>query len=1755
MPEIKHLFNAGRMNKDLDERLIPNGEYRDALNIQLASTDGNDAGAIQNIIGNSKISSSISFTNPVLIASTVDASTEKIYWIVKDTSASYLLSYDGSSVSIIIQDVNNVVFNFSNNLITGIAIFEKQLAITDNVNEPYVIDLEYFESDQVRPNPTTSHTQIFYKDNWQDLTTEDVVLIKKKPASAPVLSLNSSGGVENADPLFELKFIRFAYRWKFKNGQYSVFSPFSEVAFLPGIFEFNAKKGYNTGMENTVKSISLTGIDTTVNNIESIDVLMKKSDDQSIYVVETLLLEDFPETYELTSEQIYSIVASDQLLRLWDAVPLKAKAVEISSNRLIFGNYEIGENTADIKPQFNVNIQGRGGNRKHIKSDRTYQFGIVFEDQYGRQTPVISNRSGSINVPFGNLEQMNAPQQFSVSMADTLPSSAATSFDKFKYFIKDTAGEYYNVIAESIFPNPEKLQSSEVWMALPSTEINKFNEGDFLLLKKGQNSSIPIANPLAKFKTLAVESSAPDFIGIAPSNPTAVAAVTNFDYENYDTSGRFFVKLEDIDGILYDLYQANVANNAVAEEIPESSFGTASYPSGSYLGEYRIYDSGGGYIEKDFYFSEVSGAGNVAVFTQNGYGSGTAFSNPQGTLVTEDITSGSVTVDGTNANYKWYNAGTYTYSDGFTRTIYTKWTPAESIGVDYDQLNTVAILPVEGEEVDNIDPAVFETEPAEGFLDIYYETEESFDISEYGDTHLLRYFNCYNFQNGVESNRIRDDYNAVQMDKQVRVSTVLAEQYKRSRNTQGLIWSGLYNSRNSVNRLNQFSAAEPITKDLDPEYGSIQLLHTRDTDVIAFCEDKVLRIQADKDSLYNADGSTNVVSSNNVLGQAVPYGGEFGISKNPESFTYYGYQAYFTDKARGAVLRLSRDGLTLLSSKNMNSYFRDKLKDHNSLIIGSYDIHTRQYILSFEGDESLAFSETVDGWTTRLSFIPESGLYLNGDYFTFNGSQLWKHHSSGINNFYGAQYDSSVKFIFNNEPSVVKNFKTLSYEGTQGKNLTTEGWQATSIETDLQSGKVTYFKGKEGKWFNNIEGISNNLSNIDSKEFSVQGIGSASNVIIPFSCVNAGFTVSDGTVGEGIDANISSGSIVNITPSTYQLGTIEYTAEILAPSGYSNSGSTINCNSTAIGIPTFTCDDAAFTVADGTEGETVQATSVASILSISPSTYQVGLFVYTGTIMVPSGFSNSGSTINCTFTANGTAIPEYTCAEANFSVLDGTEGDTVQGTATETIISITPATYQLGTNTYTAVITIPSGYLNAGGTISCTDTATGSTADPIFDCSAASFNVSDGTVGNAVSATSSGTIVSISPSTYQLGTTTYVGTITAPAGYSNVGSNISCSDSAAGSDGGDPDPTFDCGTASFTVYDGEIGNPINAISSGTIVSITPSTYQFGTTTYTGTITAPSGYTNAGYNINCTDTASGSTNPVPDPTFTCTDADFSVSDGNAGDIVQGTANGSIVSISPSTYQSGTNTYTGIITVPSGFDNPGSTVSCTDTASGAVVPTVYYARFITCGEPEGAIIQVQSSSPISTTISLEYNNECYEWFDNGGVGADGDISTFAQYVDCSTCQAALTQTYYLLYNCQTEQIVQRTDLPTSSYPGLSGGDQVTNSGGNTTYTIQGETTDNAISATSIVITGEIGCPGLCNSVDIFASAVSAEQVYCNETVTKTVYHNGATWADATIVYGASSDCSTAQAGERWYSDGVNTWYWNGSTKTLISNPPCP
>ena len=250
----------------------------------------------------------------------------------------------------------------------------------------------------------------------------------------------------------------------------------------------------------------------------------------------------------------------------------------------------------------------------------------------------------------------------------------------------------------------------------------------------------------------------------------------------------------------------------------------------------------------------------------------------------------------------------------------------------------------------------------------------------------LGWHNCWSFGNGVESDRIRDDFNAPQMDNGVKVSTTFLD-YGKERRGSGMIYSGLYNSTAGINDLNEFNMAEKITKDINPSYGSIQRLKTRDTDVVVLTEDKVLKVTTNKDALYNADGNPQLMASNRVLGTAVPFSGDYGISNNPESLAWDQFRLYFTDMQRGAVMRLSRDGLTPISDVGMRTWFRDNLKKTDSLL-GTFDMVNGEYNLTlgyndnYERSITASFNEKSKGWVSFKSFIPQAGESVGGKYLT-----------------------------------------------------------------------------------------------------------------------------------------------------------------------------------------------------------------------------------------------------------------------------------------------------------------------------------------------------------------------------------------------------------------------------------------------------------------------------------------------------------------------------------------------------------------------------------------------------------------------------------------------------------------------------------------------------------------------------------------------------------------------------------------------------
>ena len=300
--------------------------------------------------------------------------------------------------------------------------------------------------------------------------------------------------------------------------------------------------------------------------------------------------------------------------------------------------------------------------------------------------------------------------------------------------------------------------------------------------------------------------------------------------------------------------------------------------------------------------------------------------------------------------------------------------------------------------------------------------------------------------------------------------------------------------------------AEKITKELEPTYGSIQKLFARDSDLIALCEDKIVQIFADKDAIFNADGNPQLVASNRVLGQSRPFVGEYGISKNPETFASSSYRAYFADKQRGAVLRLSMDGLTPISDAGMKDWFRDKLKGSYFNIIGSYDTNKDHYNITFDSGDNfnstvdfkdtntsvtVSYKESVKGWVSFKGFIQESGVSCVNTYFTVRDGSLYSHDNIMYNQFYGDSQNSYITSVFNNSPTTVKHFNTLNYDGQQG-------WICDFFNTDLHDDGQTLgdFINKENKYFATIFN-SGSISGVeDTSSFGFQGIGIADSIQI-----------------------------------------------------------------------------------------------------------------------------------------------------------------------------------------------------------------------------------------------------------------------------------------------------------------------------------------------------------------------------------------------------------------------------------------------------------------------------------------------------------------------------------------------------------------------------------------------------------------------------------------------------------------------------------
>jgi len=640
------------------------------------------------------------------------------------------------------------------------------------------------------------------------------------------------------------------------------------------------------------------------------------------------------------------------------------------------------------------------GNRKSLHSNRNYDVGIVYMDEYLRSTTALTSPNNTIYVQPSSSITANS---LKVTIPTTMnPPSWAS---KYKFVVKRAEDTYETIYSVIAFDDDS---TNSVWIRLEGDNQVKTKKGDTLVVKADVSGPL---NTIVTTKVLAIESKANNFLtpeasqGIG-SNAPFISEPAGL-YMNLKPQG--FTITDDVNGF-FDSGQIggrsgkrggpaakagvpcfketiDASGNTQVEniDIPEGSlvnfalrFNRNASDGGFLVGssEQKTYDYNRTVVASQDYNSMFEFVNGEGIDFTEGVASGTGtqptnvYTNTVGNLASEFDNVVFQPSSPAENKYRFYTVGAATPATGpqTPGAGGTKLTLGLVSGNGGDSGQRTRI---EGQITINIGTAslILETQPLNADLDIYYENDEVFEItggfhqsgSKTGDQNQtgaqagivnLGFFDCFSFGNGVESYKYLDDLDGSSFNLGQRTTSVSEEDYKEANRYAGVTYSGLYNANTNINRFNEFNLSDGNFKDLEKSFGDIEVLHSFETNLLVLQEDKISNVLLSKQALQAAEGSGIVATSTAVLGTQVARIEEYGISNNPESFAAYGDSRYFTDTKRGAVIQLKGTGgvsdrLTLISELGMRSYFRDNFIAYpDTQKIGGFDPYMNEYVLS-----------------------------------------------------------------------------------------------------------------------------------------------------------------------------------------------------------------------------------------------------------------------------------------------------------------------------------------------------------------------------------------------------------------------------------------------------------------------------------------------------------------------------------------------------------------------------------------------------------------------------------------------------------------------------------------------------------------------------------------------------------------------------------------------------------------------------------------
>ena len=491
MAEIEKKFLSGRMNKDVDKRLVADGEYLDAVNVSVNTSEGSTIGAAQNSLGNDLIGdiSSVlaarglnSITNPIVIGALPFEAKNLIYWLVTSDNFDGIFEYNeltGDTILILGSTIGQLNFN-RRHIVTGINYVYNPdgslLFWTDGYNPPRRINI--------------ARCKTYNIDDPQ--INDDIDVVLRPPLSAPYIKLSNNGAVGLRPNNLEQKFLYFSYRFKYVDNEYSSMSPYSSVAFQPKGFAIDTETGENKGMVNIFNQANIT-FDTGNQFVKEIQLLVRDTSGLNVRIVDSFNKDELGisdnSSYEFTfmNNKTYAALPADQTTRLFDNVPLLASAQEIIGNRLIYGDYTQFRNIVSCDNEFininyKVDYQSESvGNlpKQTFRSDRDYEVGIVYGDDYGRITTVLTSNdtnssnanTNSVYIPPNNSSTAN-------SLSVTINSPAPCWATNYRFFVKQAKSDYYN-----IFPSTFLKSGNYRYFLINESDRDKIIVNGYIIFK------------------------------------------------------------------------------------------------------------------------------------------------------------------------------------------------------------------------------------------------------------------------------------------------------------------------------------------------------------------------------------------------------------------------------------------------------------------------------------------------------------------------------------------------------------------------------------------------------------------------------------------------------------------------------------------------------------------------------------------------------------------------------------------------------------------------------------------------------------------------------------------------------------------------------------------------------------------------------------------------------------------------------------------------------------------------------------------------------------------------------------------------------------------------------------------------------------------------------------------------------------------------------------------------------------------------